>query len=120
MTSVQQPPPAGSGPSKDDINIAVVNWVLTIFAFFVPCLIIWLLYKDKSEWVGNHAKEALNFEITIAIAYAVAGMLVFAFFIGLLFFPIIGVAHLVFCIIGAVKASKGESYTVPIALHLLK
>jgi len=119
MTSVQQPPPAGSGPSKDDINIAVLSWILTIFFGFIPCLIIWLLYKDKSAWVGNHAREALNLQITVLIAVIVAAILIFIL-IGIVLLPAIGIANLIFCIIGAVKASKGESYTVPIALHLLK
>ncbi|HTV47558.1 MAG TPA: DUF4870 domain-containing protein [Phycisphaerae bacterium] len=119
MTSVQQPPPAGSSPSKDDINIAILNWVLTIFFGFIPSLIIWLLYKDKSEWVGNHAKEALNFQITLAIAW-VAGIILCVIVIGIFILMAVGILHLIFCIIGAVKASKGESYTVPIALHLLK
>ena len=40
--------------------------------------------------------------------------------IGVLAFPIIAVANLIFCILAAVKASKGEHYVYPVALRLIK
>ena len=41
-----------------------------LLGFIVP-LIIWLTNKDKTDkaWLNSQAMEALNFQITLAIAY---------------------------------------------------
>jgi uncharacterized Tic20 family protein len=53
------------------------------------------------------------------IAFVGAWILVFIL-IGALLFPLLLVANLVFCILAAVAASKGEHYRYPVAIRLLK
>ena len=57
-----------------------------VLGFIVP-LVVWLINKDKSDkgWLIGQAKEALNFQITIAIAWFVAILLSFLL-IGFLLF----------------------------------
>lgn len=40
--------------------------------------------------------------------------------IGLLLMPIVGIAALVFSIIGGIKANGGEAYRYPFAIRLIK
>ncbi len=107
-----------STPSADEKNIAVLTHLGGIFFSFVPALIVWLLKKDDSAFIGEQAREALNFQITILIAGVVAWVLVFLL-IGLALLPLIYLANLVLCIVAAVGVSKGESYRYPFALRLI-
>lgn len=107
-----------STPSADEKNITVLTHLGGIFFSFVPALIVWLLKKDDSAFIGEQAREALNFQITILIAGVVAGVLVFLL-IGLALLPLIYLVNLVLCIVAAVSVSKGESYRYPFALRLI-
>ena len=82
-------------------------------------LVIWLLKKDPMPFVDAHGKEALNFNITVAI---VAGICFFTFWLVLpiLLLVIVGVAWLVLTIMAAIKASEGKHYQYPLTLRLVK
>lgn len=104
--------------NSDEKNIVVITHITGIFFSFIPSLIVWLLKKDESPYISDQAREALNFQITVLIAWFVAGLLTFIL-IGLLLMPLIWLANVIFCIIAAVAASKGEAYRYPFALRLI-
>jgi uncharacterized protein len=92
---------------------------------FIGPLVIWLVKKDTMPFVADQAKEALNFNITVAIASLVLLILsVITFGIGLIIaiplWVIIGVGWLVLTIIAGVKANEGVRYRYPFALRLIK
>ncbi|MHB1633540.1 MAG: DUF4870 domain-containing protein, partial [Acidithiobacillus sp.] len=66
----------------------------------------------------QQSKEALNFQITVLIAYVVASILS-TLLIGMLIFPLIFMVNLIFCVLAAIKASNGEVYRYPLTLRLL-
>jgi uncharacterized Tic20 family protein len=107
------------GTSNDDRNLAMLAHLLGIVSGFVGALIIWLIKKDQSAFVDEQGKEALNFQITVMIAFVVSWILMFVL-IGMLLMPLILIGNLVFCILAAVAVSKGEHYKYPFALRLLK
>jgi uncharacterized protein len=118
------PPPAISGsPPQDQRTLALVAHLLGILTWFVGALIIWLISKDDANkgFVTDQAKEALNFQITLTLAYIVAFILT-VISLGLLFFvpTLVWIANLVFCILAGLKANNGESYRYPFALRLIK
>lgn len=82
-------------------------------------LIIWLIKKEGAPFVDEHGKEALNFQISMTIYVIVAILLTFIL-IGLPILLGLLVADLVFLIIAALKANKGESYRYPITIRFLK
>ncbi|MCL2525349.1 MAG: DUF4870 domain-containing protein [Betaproteobacteria bacterium] len=106
------------GVSQDSKNTALLVWVGTIFFGFVPGLILFLVKKDD-PYVYDQSKEALNWSITVAIAVIAASILAFAL-IGFFLLPLIGLCNLIFCVLGAIGASKGETFRVPFALRFLK
>jgi uncharacterized Tic20 family protein len=92
---------------------------------FIGPLVIWLIKKDTMPFVNDQGKEALNFNITVAIAFVVLFLLsVMTFGIGLVIaiplWVIIGIAWLVFTIIAAIKANEGVTYRYPFTLRLIK
>ena len=107
--------------SSDDRTMAMIGHLSGIVAGFIGQLIIWLINKDKTDkgWLNGQAKEALNFQITMLIAWFVAGILTMVL-IGMLLIPIILIANLVLCIMAGMKANEGVSYRYPFALRLIK
>jgi uncharacterized Tic20 family protein len=107
-----------TAPNRDDRNLGMLAHLLGIFSGFIGALVLWLVKRDESGFVADQAKEALNFQITIAIAM-LASILLKLLLIGFLLVPIVFIVNFVFCIIAAVSASKGTAYRYPFALRLI-
>lgn len=99
--------------------MALLAHILGIVLYFIGPLIIWLIKKDQSPFVDDQGKEALNFQITIAIAWVAVGILA-PIGIGFLLAPVVGIANLVLCIMGGIAANNGQNYRYPFALRLVK
>jgi len=107
-----------AGESQNSRNVAVLVWVGTIFFGFIPGLIVYLVKKDDA-YVLDQSKEALNWSITAIIGYF-AGQILAFIFIGVLVSVVVLLAHLIFCVMGAVAASSGQQYRVPFAIRLIR
>ncbi len=110
-----------AGPSDDDLNMAMLAHLLAIVLGFLGPLVIWLMNKDKSDkdFVNDQAKEALNFQITLLIGYAVSFVLSFIV-IGVFLMLILMLVSLVLSILAGLAAKKGEAYRYPFAVRLIK
>jgi len=105
--------------NKDSNTMAMLCHLLGIFTWFLGALIIWLVKKDTDPFVDDQGKEALNWQITMVIAWFV-GVLTSCIFIGFLILAAAWILDIVFCIMGAVAASKGTKYRYPICIRLIK
>lgn len=110
-----------SDVSQDDKTMAMIGHISGIVAGFIGPLVIWLINKDKAEkgWLNDQAKEALNFQITVLLAWIVAVVLSFLL-IGFLLYPVIMIGNIVLCIMAGLKANEGVDYRYPFALRLVK
>lgn len=91
--------------------MALLAHLLGIFTWFIGALIIWLLKKDQSRFVDHHGKEALNFQITLGIAYIAVGVLTcLTLGVGSLLSPIVWFVNVIFCILACVAANNGQWY----------
>lgn len=89
-------------------------------AAWIPCLVVYLMYKDKSPWVRQHGAEALNFQITLLIAYIVCWIVtLFTLGLGGFLFLLPGVLSIVFAIMAAMAANRGEPYRYPMNIRLV-
>lgn len=94
----------------------------------IPCgniiapLAIWLIKKPELPGIDPEAKKVLNFQISYAI-YMIASIIVAAvgscLIIPIILPLVVGIAWLVFTIIGGVKASNGEAYEFPLTIKML-
>ncbi|EIL87716.1 DUF4870 domain-containing protein [Rhodanobacter sp. 115] len=120
-------PPPPIGPSREERQWALFAHLSALLAglltghwlgvgCFIGPLIIWLAKREGMPFVDDQAKEALNFNITVAIAALVCGLLMFVL-IGFVLLPILGVLWLVCVILAAIKANEGERYRYPFALR---
>jgi uncharacterized protein len=95
---------------------------------FLPSLIIWLIFKDRGRLTAVEAKEALNFQITLVIAYVAINILsiflaAVTFGIGAilsLLILVLWILGVVFSILGFTQAKDGQHYRYPYALRLVK
>ena len=80
--------------------------------------LIWLFKRDMSPFVEMQAKEALNFQLSMMIYGAVAGLLIILL-VGVFLIPLVFVLHIVLTIVAAVRASEGKAYSYPLTIRLV-
>ncbi|MEO7348520.1 MAG: DUF4870 domain-containing protein [Terrimesophilobacter sp.] len=85
---------------------------------FLPALIGYLVLKDRGPFVRQHTRTALNFQITLAITYVVGTILAFVF-IGFIIIFAASVLNIIFSILAAVAANRGENYEYPLAIKFI-
>ena len=86
-----------------------------IFFNFLPALIGYVVLKDRGPFVRAHTTTALNFQITLAIAIF-AGIVTAIIGVGILIIIAASVLNIVFSILAAVAANRGENYSYPLAI----
>ena len=111
----QQPPLSGS----DERLYATLGHAGIIIIGFIAPLIVWLIGKERSEFVDDQGKEALNFSILVTIGYVVSSILVVVF-IGFLLLPLVWIFSVIFCILAAIATNKGERYRYPLNWRIIK
>lgn len=68
-------------------NIATFIHLSTFSRFFIPFgniigpIILWSVNKNKSEFIDNHGKQVINFQISILLYALIIGTLTIPFFI---------------------------------------
>jgi uncharacterized Tic20 family protein len=103
-------------PNSDERTLAILVHVLSIFFWIIPGLIIYLIKKDESPFVAEHAKEAMNFQLTLTLLYILLAISI----VGIIFLWVPYVIQLVLCIVAAIKASDMKLYKYPMTLRLIK
>jgi len=116
MGTVEEPT---TPPTKEEQTMALIAHLLGIFTSFIGCLIIWLIKKEESDYIGDQAKEALNFQLTMLIAIVI-GIATSCLGIGVLIIIAAQVVILVFSIIAAIKANDGVRYRYPVSIRMIK
>ena len=89
------------------------------FGSVVGPLILWQMKKEVDPFIDDQGKEALNFQITVAIAWMVCIVLAFAV-VGFFLMVALAIATVVLTIIGSIKANKGIAYRYPLTWRLVK
>lgn len=96
------------------------------FGNIIGPLIVWQMKKNELPSVDAHGKQALNFQLTVAIALLATAILAFIlsfFCIGVLLVPVviaIAWAGPIFAIIAGIKVNDGKDYKYPYTLILIK
>jgi Uncharacterized protein conserved in bacteria len=103
-------------PTDDERVLAILAHILTIFFWIFPPLIIYLIKKDESSFVAVHARESLNFQLTIGI---VAIVLIITLIGALLLIPL-GIVWLILIIVASIKASDKKMYRYPMTIRFIK
>ncbi|MBS1564193.1 MAG: DUF4870 domain-containing protein [Bacteroidetes bacterium] len=103
-------------PTQDERTLAILSHILTIVAPILAPLIIFLIKKDESKYVAAHAKESLNYQITLIIII----IALFITIIGIFLVWLVGLASLVLVIIATIRASENKLYRYPVNFRFIK
>lgn len=106
-------------PTSDERTMAILSHVLCLIFWLFPPLIIYLVKKDESAYVAAHAKESLNFQITVMLA-VIASIVLMILLIGFLLLWAVGIASMILVIIATIKASENKLYRYPFTIRLIK
>ncbi|MGN8123751.1 DUF4870 domain-containing protein [Pseudomonas sp. 22082] len=89
------------------------------FGTLIGPLVLWQMKRETDPFIDAQGKEALNFQITVAIASMICFVLMLLL-IGFVLFGLLAIAALVLTIIGGVKANEGFPYRYPFTWRLIK
>ncbi|HEY0475487.1 MAG TPA: DUF4870 domain-containing protein [Kribbella sp.] len=123
----------GSGPPltpSEERTWAVIAQIGTLVAawlamgFLCP-LAIWLIFRNRSDYVRRQALESLNFQISLLIYSAIAIVLVLVTFgLGVLIvIPLVvigAIAALVVIVMATLAAANGQDYRYPLTIRLVR
>ncbi len=129
--------------TKNDNNTAFLIHLSAFFGYVIPFgaivgpLVIWEINKDKSEFVDENGKEAINFNLSYLLYTFLLGLSVVPFIIrtvlselhhldlfGIItagsIIGLIAIVKFVLIILAAVAANRGEVYHYPLTIKFIK
>ncbi len=117
-----------SNVSPEERSAALITYLLTAFLGIIGAVIGWAVFKDKGPFAKDQTSEALNWAISVTIAFVLLWIVVVVLamvsaklaVLGSLLYMALGLASFILCIIAALKAKDGTSYRFPFGLRLVK
>jgi uncharacterized Tic20 family protein len=109
------PPPA---PGSDKLLAILCHVSLFLGVGFILPLIVYLVKRGESAFVAAHAKEVLNFHISLVL-YSICALPLVFFLIGIPILVALGLLGFICAIIAAVRASEGGFYFYPLTIRFI-
>jgi len=124
--------PVGGGISAQDertwsmlAHLSILLSLITGIGGPLAALVIWLVYKDKSQRVAFHALQSFWYQIVwiviLAVGWTITGILILVI-IGLLLVPVMALVSLVPFVhqcYAAYKVYQGVDYRYPIIADMI-
>ncbi|MES2094497.1 MAG: DUF4870 domain-containing protein [Actinomycetota bacterium] len=104
-------------PSDEKLWATLVH-LGAIFFHFLPALIGYFVLRDRGPFIREHTRTALNFQLTVLLGYVV-GFFTLWIVVGFVILLAVAVVNVVFSILAAIAANRGQFYTYPVALRFV-
>ena len=104
-------------PDEEKLWAVAAHLGPLLLGFLAP-LVVWLVFKDRSQYLDRTGKEALNMQISYLLYGLVAGISIILL-VGLLLLPAVGLAWLVLMIVATVKVANHEDYRYPAIIRFV-
>jgi hypothetical protein len=118
MDTPQLPRTPTPDQSNDKLLAILCHVSLFLGVGFILPLIIYLVKRGESKLVAAHAKEVLNFHLSLLIYFICAIPLVFIL-IGIPIFLGLGLMAFICAIVAAIQASEGGFYFYPLTIRFI-
>lgn len=105
-------------PSDSRGWAAAAHLIPLIGLSFLAPLVIWLIKRDDDAYVEHHAREALNFQISMLI-YAVISAILIIVLIGFVLLVVLAIFAFIVMIVAGVKAASGAMYRYPLTIRFV-
>lgn len=116
----QNPNAVYATPESEQRMWALFGHIGGIFLSVIAPLVVFLAFPaEKARFANDQAKEALNFQITVLIAYFISGVLT-AIGIGFLLIMVVGLTSFILAILAGIEAYKGSLYRYPLNIRFIK
>lgn len=102
-------------PQEEKLAAVIVHVAAIFFEFFAP-IIGYLFLKDKGPFVLHHAKESLNFSITVLIASVILAISI----VGWVIIWAVPVYWVICRIFAALQTSQGKFFKYPLTIRFIK
>jgi uncharacterized Tic20 family protein len=119
------PPPLPATATSSVRTWCVLAHALALIGFFVPWaghvigpLVVWLAKRGDSPEIEAHAKESLNFQLSMLIYNLIAALLCLVL-IGFLILGILHILNIILVIVGSIRASEGKLYRYPLTIRFI-
>lgn len=93
--------------------------LVTGFGSLLLPLVLWLTQKEKVYQMDAHGKNIINFQLSLIVYCIICIPLILLFGLGLLGFILLGIISIIFPIVNAIKASRGENPKYPLSLNFI-
>jgi uncharacterized Tic20 family protein len=117
------PVPHASAMTSNERLWSVLCHLSYFFGFalisFIFPLTVYLVMRTDSPYVTHHAREALNFHLSLVV-YALCCLPLCLIFIGLPLLIAVGITGLVCSIVAAIKAGNGVYYQYPVTIRFVR
>lgn len=111
--------------SKQEKDLAMMSHLLGLLGSVIPFgniiapLIIMLAKGGQEGFVKDHAREAVNFQISMTIYFFISVILVILI-IGILGLLVIAIFEIISVIKAAQAATRGETFRYPLTIRFIK
>lgn len=89
----------------------LAGWVIPLAGLIVP-IILWQVKKDELPGIVPHAHIVMNWMVT-SLVYAAICFVLLIIVIGAFGFMALGIATIIFAIVGGLKANEGVAWPYP-------
>lgn len=100
-------------------HLSALSGLVTGVGIILGPLLVWQLKKTEMPSLEVVAKEAINFNITYAIAILISSLSMFVC-IGFITTPLLALAWIIYTVIAGMKANEGIYYRYPLTIRLVK
>lgn len=121
----EAPPPLAATSTSPVRTWCVLAHALALIGFFVPWaghvigpLVVWLAKREDSPEIEAHAKESLNFQLSMLIYNLIAAVLCLVL-IGFVILGILHILNVILVIVASIRASEGKHYRYPLSIRFI-
>jgi uncharacterized protein len=110
-----------AGESRDSVPSESRGWAVAAHLVpllglsFIGPLVIWLIKREEDSFVEVHAREALNFQISVLIYGIVMAITI----IGIVLLIPLAIFAFVAAVVAAVRAANGEPFRYPLSIRMI-
>ncbi|SEQ49017.1 hypothetical protein SAMN05421824_1791 [Hyunsoonleella jejuensis] len=96
----------------------LISLVIGFGSLIVP-LILWATQKEKVYQMDEHGKNIINFQLSLIVYCLLCIPLILLFGLGIVGLIVLGIISIIFPIVNAIRANKGETPKYPLSLNFI-
>ena len=104
---------------KEDTTLLAILHLSGLFVLLFPPILIWLWKKDEIADIDKHAKDVLNFQLSMWIYLFVGGLLIILL-IGIPILIFLGISSSIIIVLNTIKVLNKQPYKYPFTKQFLK